>query len=572
MTDNELKSLWKDAQPNARAVTSSSELLSAMRNKSSELRRSLLARDVRELSACAFIFVIFAIFYSKADPLLARLGDLLVMASAVFIAWKLLCARRMAPAAKPDATIVESLRAELRTLQVQSKLLGSVLWWYLLPIGIGVLLSVLGDPNSDPSFRISFTAMMIPLYAFIYWLNQRARRKQLLPAEAHLQALLHSAETGEPLSEHFIATQTLLAPAPSVAQSRKKAILWNVGETIIALLLAGVGYGAYELSVFFNAVYVGLLVAVFVAPLVFISRVVLNKIYFGLLTKPFAAESVRYWLTALPRLTFFASCGYLLSICVVPFQFPDHSAHFMRNLTWTLAAVQFLLSFMPPRRVSIPLAIFYSLGAAFMIWHFVQIATPAPGEKIILESPLKGASCVVHGGNDPLINHHYSLESQRYALDIFKVAEDLRHVRDWKIMKEDAGFGQTIYSPADGTVANVESDHADNTNGQTDDDSAAGNYITIEVAPNRFVLIAHLKENSPTVKIGDKVKTGQPIAQCGNSGNSAGPHVHIQIQATPDFNYETKTYPIAFRDVLRGSKELKNVEAKRNDLLLNTEH
>ena len=37
------------------------------------------------------------------------------------------------PPAPPGATVVESLSAELNSVRAQSRLLGSVLWWYLLP-------------------------------------------------------------------------------------------------------------------------------------------------------------------------------------------------------------------------------------------------------------------------------------------------------------------------------------------------------------------------------------------------------------------------------------------------------
>jgi hypothetical protein len=567
MNDQELKNLWQQ-QPVAAPVVTAPQLVSAMQNNMSKLRRNLLARDARELFACVFVFILFAIFSTNAESFLSRVGDLIVVASSVFVGWKIIHARRTTPPAKPDATTIDSLRAELHSVRTQSRLLGSILWWYLLPIGTGVLLSVWGNPKSDTAFNITFTVTTVLMYAFIYWLNQRARTKQLLPAESQLAALLHSAETGEPLSQEFMETQTIIAAPQSATKSRTKTILLSIGETLVALLMLGLGYGAYAAGIFMNAIYVFLLIAAFVVPIIFVTLAAFGKIYFGLLTKPFSRESLRYWIASLPSLAFFASCGYLLSIAVVPCQFPNHPAMFMKTLTWTLAALQLVLALMPTRRTSVAFTALYSIGTAFMIWHFIQIATLAPGEKTVLESPMKGVTCVVQGGNDSIINHHYPLVSQRYALDIFKVADDVKQVRDWKIMNDEAGFGETIYSPCSGRVAHVERNHRDNKKGQTDIEHVAGNYITVEISPNHYVLIAHLKRHSPTVKVGDEIKVGQPIAQCGNSGNTGGPHVHIQIQASPDFNYETETYPIAFRHVLRGDEQLENVQAKRNDLLL----
>ena len=61
-----------------------------------------------------------------------------------------------------------------------------------------------------------------------------------------------------------------------------------------------------------------------------------------------------------------------------------------------------------------------------------------------------------------------------------------------------------------------------------------GNFITIEVAPNEFLFICHLKPNSITVKIGDLVSQGQVIGQVGNSGNTSEPHIHIHLQDRND--------------------------------------
>ncbi len=121
MNDDELKKLWQQ-QP-LREPPSAAQLISAMQNKTTQLRRDLLARDTRELWACAFVIIIFGVFYFTVyrTPI-SRLGDLIVIGGAIFIAWKLVHARRTTPPAPPGATLVEALRAELNSARVQSRL------------------------------------------------------------------------------------------------------------------------------------------------------------------------------------------------------------------------------------------------------------------------------------------------------------------------------------------------------------------------------------------------------------------------------------------------------------------
>ena len=61
-----------------------------------------------------------------------------------------------------------------------------------------------------------------------------------------------------------------------------------------------------------------------------------------------------------------------------------------------------------------------------------------------------------------------------------------------------------------------------------------GNQVMLQLAPNVFAAYAHLQPGSITVKVGDKVKAGQPLANLGNTGPSRGPHLHFGLLDKPD--------------------------------------
>ena len=75
-------------------------------------------------------------------------------------------------------------------------------------------------------------AGVIAVNAFIYRLNQWARSKQLLPLEAQLESLLHSAETGEPLDETHVANLRpivlSMAAADQVKPAEFKVAFWQL--------------------------------------------------------------------------------------------------------------------------------------------------------------------------------------------------------------------------------------------------------------------------------------------------------------------------------------------------------
>jgi hypothetical protein len=258
MNDDELKKLWQQ-QP-LRDPPSAAQLVSAMQSKMTKFRRDLRARDVRELVACAVVMIVFGFYFFNERTPMVRLGWLIVIGSTIFIAWKLVHARRTTPSAPPGATIVESLRAELNSVRTQSRLLGSVLWWYLLPPGIGLLVATWGM-KIHLLAKIPATLFFIAVYAFIYWLNQWARSKQLLPLEAQLQSLLHSAETGEPLDETHVTNLhpivLSMAAADRVKPAEFKVAFWQIalhGEIgFVGIWFFGMlGLTEFDLSRMFN--------------------------------------------------------------------------------------------------------------------------------------------------------------------------------------------------------------------------------------------------------------------------------------------------------------------------------
>lgn len=61
-----------------------------------------------------------------------------------------------------------------------------------------------------------------------------------------------------------------------------------------------------------------------------------------------------------------------------------------------------------------------------------------------------------------------------------------------------------------------------------------------------FVLLAHLQAGSIRVSVGQDVVAGQQVANCGNSGNSTQPHLHMQAMDSADPTV-ARGLPMAFR-------------------------
>jgi len=114
-------------------------------------------------------------------------------------------------------------------------------------------------------------------------------------------------------------------------------------------------------------------------------------------------------------------------------------------------------------------------------------------------------------------------------------------------------FGKAITAPFEGTVVEVINSVADNIIGDVDTKNNWGNTVIIEHSFGIYSKLSHLKYHSVEVKEGDRVKQGQLLGKCGNSGRSPYPHLHFQFQSTPYISSPTLDYPLAHY-LLKGEK------------------
>jgi hypothetical protein len=166
---------------------------------------------------------------------------------------------------------------------------------------------------------------------------------------------------------------------------------------------------------------------------------------------------------------------------------------------------------------------------------------------IVIRPPLKGngwlvttACCKpnVHRDERVAIDGVRIETGETFAVDWAKVKNDRLFDGEGKRVEQYYGFGEDVLAIADGTVVYVHDGMPDETpfvfmvpKSKSD---YGGNNVILEIAPNVFAWYAHLREGSLTVKAGDAVKAGAPIAKLGNTGPSEGPHLHLGLIDKPD--------------------------------------
>lgn len=216
--------------------------------------------------------------------------------------------------------------------------------------------------------------------------------------------------------------------------------------------------------------------------------------------------------------------------------------------------------------------VFYLLGVALvvlgLVGQFLQTRLQRPSQErdpVPVAVPVRGRWRGLNSPASKVPSHTHRL-AQTYAIDITHEPEGAApRALDplWAPMRRPEGFpsfGQEVLAPFDGEVIAVHGTSRDHLSRLSLPGIAylllegfvrslgaprhlLGNHVTVRVdgtgegaADGPVAVLAHLRRGSPAVQVGERVRTGQVLGQCGNSGNSSDPHVHFQLMDGPDID------------------------------------
>jgi murein DD-endopeptidase MepM/ murein hydrolase activator NlpD len=202
------------------------------------------------------------------------------------------------------------------------------------------------------------------------------------------------------------------------------------------------------------------------------------------------------------------------------------------------------LALVPLRRVYAASNVLVALLSGFLVFQLAPLAD-SPADPVVLDSPLVGEWFVFNSGRSGLINGHAPNEGN--GIDFMRLGVNGRtHTGADAALADYAGFGWPLLAPADGRIVGVTDDQADTPPGTNGDHA---NSLVIDIGGGHYVSMAHLKHGSMTVRVGDAVRRGQPLAEVGNSGHTNEPHLHLQVQESAASSNAERTLPMVFRNV-----------------------
>ncbi len=122
----------------------------------------------------------------------------------------------------------------------------------------------------------------------------------------------------------------------------------------------------------------------------------------------------------------------------------------------------------------------------------------------------------------------------RYAIDWVGLDDAGRTTRgDADRPGDTIGYDAPVLAGADARVAAVRDGMAESASIERNPAHAlgdgSGNYVALDLGQGRYAFYEHLRPGSISVKVGQRVRRGEPIGALGFSGDTTGPHLHLHV-------------------------------------------
>jgi hypothetical protein len=195
MTFNELQKTWQKDAGISKLTVDSNVLLREVKRNKEQFASTVFWRDVREVGGC-FVIAIFLLYIGmKSNVWSLYLPALAGIFAGVFMVIDRVIQKKKLP--RPSDSLTGCIKISLAQVEHQIWLLRNIFWWYLLPFAIGISLfwghvgwRIRNDSGAGLIFIGGCFVGLVILYADIYYLNQCAVRKGLMPRKQELELLL----------------------------------------------------------------------------------------------------------------------------------------------------------------------------------------------------------------------------------------------------------------------------------------------------------------------------------------------------------------------------------------------
>jgi hypothetical protein len=194
MTENdELRALWNCSPP--ATGKRGEDIMQAVQQRTQRLDRAIRNRNWRECIAAGLVFAFFLWGALRTADAFVRAGSLIIMASAIWIAFYFIRFGKARAAVAPDQSLTSYAQSLAANYDHQIRLLKSVKYWYLLPPYLGLLTLTAGQLLARAKAGglnwgdAVYPAIYTVFFAAVWWLNEVYTVGKLRESRAKILAM-----------------------------------------------------------------------------------------------------------------------------------------------------------------------------------------------------------------------------------------------------------------------------------------------------------------------------------------------------------------------------------------------
>jgi len=191
---DDLKQDWQETVASQTSTESLTEVIATLEKQTTKIDKEIKRRDLLEISIAILLipFWIYGLFNTVGT--MQTMGYITAIVSCIYIPYKLLNAKKVS--ALKSSSVKDFLMREKQKVEQQKQLLESIVWWYIAPLTLSIILITLGSTATESSmfyvtdFLQKYYLFLAMLVIGIYFLNKRAAKKKFTPLLENIEQRL----------------------------------------------------------------------------------------------------------------------------------------------------------------------------------------------------------------------------------------------------------------------------------------------------------------------------------------------------------------------------------------------
>ena len=191
---DDLKTNWQQTVATQPTTNNITEVVASLEKETVKIDKEIKRRDILEISVAVLLIPFWLFGLTNTAGSMQTIGLLIAIISCMYIPYRLLKAKRVSTL-KSSSIKDFLIREQQKTLQ-QKQLLESVVWWYIAPLTLSIVLITLGATVDEAgmyhvnSYLQKYYAALVLLVVGVYLLNKRAAKKKFTPLLENIEKRL----------------------------------------------------------------------------------------------------------------------------------------------------------------------------------------------------------------------------------------------------------------------------------------------------------------------------------------------------------------------------------------------